>query len=328
MVYILFFSACTVNLKKSEEPQFNKELNKIRLSDPYIIADAETGFYYMTGTGGELWKSKDLKMWDGPFNVAKTDPNSWMGNSPMIWAAEIHKHDNKFYYFATFTNRSVFIDTVNGIPIERRASHILVSDNPGGPFIPMKDEIYLPANKPTVDGTFWVDTNNKPYMIYCYEWLQNLNGTMEKIELKSDLSGSIGNFSLMFKASDSPWSRDKDNNGKDVPNKVTDGPFIFKTETGRLGMIWTSWVYNVYTQGVAYSESGTLDGPWVHESDPITPPNFGHGMIFKTFEGRDVMAVHSHYVDENGHYIRHPHLFEVNLKGDRLIVGDEYKIIE
>ncbi|HKZ37743.1 MAG TPA: hypothetical protein VJ184_08845 [Chryseolinea sp.] len=37
-------------------------------------------------------------------------------------------------------------------------------------------------------------------------------------------------------------------------------------------MIWTSWIYDVYTQGVAYSESGTLDGPWSQEKDPITHP--------------------------------------------------------
>lgn len=56
----------------------------------------------------------------------------------------------------------------------------------------MKDPTYLPENMPTLDGTFWVDSDGKPYMIYCHEWLQNWNGTMEKIELKSDLSGSIG----------------------------------------------------------------------------------------------------------------------------------------
>ena len=50
-------------------------------------------------------------------------------------------------------------------------------------------------------------------------------------------------------------------------------------------MIWTSWIYNVYTQGVAYSESGTLDGPWIQEKDPITPPNFGHGMLFQALDG-------------------------------------------
>ncbi len=92
-------------------------------------------------------------------------------------------------------------------------------------------------------------------MVYCYEWLQNWNGTIEKIELKPDLSGSVGEGKLLFRASESPRSREKDSTGKDKPNKVTDGPYLFTTGTGRLGMIWTSWVYDVYTQGVAYSKA-------------------------------------------------------------------------
>lgn len=306
-----------LNSFSQRKVRFQMPLDSILLSDPAILADKESQTYYMTGTGGLLWKSKDLKLWDGPFHIAKTNPNSWMGPNPMIWAAEFHKYKNKYYYFATFTNRDVKIDTVGSNIIERRASHILVSDTPEGPYIPMKDEVYLPAEKPTLDGTFWVDTNGKPYMIYCYEWLQNGNGTMEKIELKSDLSGSIGVGKLLFKASDSPWSREKDENGRDKPNKVTDGPYLFKTGTGRLGMIWTSWVYDVYTQGVVYSESGTLDGPWIQENDPITPPNFGHGMLFKTFEGKTLMSVHSHK-NVDGKTVRIPHLFEVDLSGDKL----------
>lgn len=105
---------------------------------------------------------------------------------------------------------------------------------------------------------------------------------------------------------------------------MTDGPYLFHTATGRLGMIWTSWIYNVYTQGVAYSESGTLDGPWIQEPKPITLPDFGHGMLFQTLEGKWLMSVHSHK-DVNGVYIRIPHLFEVDLSGDKLAVGKEYK---
>ena len=294
-------------------------LDSIRLSDPFILADQETQQYYMTGTGGKLWKSKDLKLWEGPFQVTETDPDSWMGPDPMIWAAELHAYKGKYYYFATFTNRNIKIDTVAGNVIERRASHILVADKPDGPYQPMEDPIYLPADKPTLDGTFWIDTDGKPYMVYCYEWLQNLNGTIEKIELKPDLSGSVGEGKLLFKASDSPWSREKDKNGKDIPNKVTDGPFLFRTQTGRLGMLWTSWIYDVYTQGIAYSESGTLDGPWIQEENPITPPDFGHGMLFQTFGGKTLMAVHSHK-EIDGRYIRVPHLFEVDLSGDELVV--------
>lgn len=301
----------------------NVDIDSIRLSDPFILADKNTSTYYMTGTGGLLWKSKDLKKWTGPFVVAKTDSTSWMGAHPMIWAAEIHYYKGRYYYFATFTNRNVKIDTVKGNIIERRACHVLVSDKAEGPYIPLGDPVYLPANKPTLDATFWIDKDGKPYMIYCHEWLQNWNGTVEKIELKKDLSGTIGEGKILFRAKESPWSKEKDENGNIVPNKVTDGPFLFRTQTGKLGMIWTSWVFDVYTQGVAYSQSGTLNGPWIQEKEPVTPTDFGHGMLFRTFEGKLLMVLHSHK-NVNGRYIRVPHLFEVDDSGDKIIVGKPF----
>jgi len=301
----------------------NIPMDSIRLSDPAILADENSSTYYMTGTGGLLWKSKDLARWSGPYVVTKTDPESWMGTKPMIWAAELHQYKGRYYYFATFTNRDVVIDSVKGNAIHRRASHVLVSDTPDGPYVPMEDETYLPADLPTLDGTFWVDTDGKPYMVYCGEWLINWNGTMEAIELKPDLSGTTGKRKIMFFAYDSPWSKENQN-GRIIPNKVTDGPYLFKTQTGKLGMIWTSWIFSDYVQGVAYSESGTLDGPWIHEKDPITPPNFGHGMLFRTFDGKLLMSAHSHK-DVEGRYVRIPHLFEVDDSGDKIEVKGQFK---
>jgi len=300
-------------------------LDSIRLSDPAILADEKSQTYYMTGTGGLLWESKDLRTWTGPFKVVETDPESWMGPQPMIWAAELHQYKGKYYYFATFTNRNVVIDTVRGNTINRRASHVLVSDQPDGPYVPMEDDMYLPPDIPTLDGTFWVvGEDGKPYMIYCEEWLINWNGTMEKIELKPDLSGTVGEGEVLFRASDSPWSKERDEEGNVIPNKVTDGPWLFETQTGKLGMLWTSWAFDDYVQGVAYSESGTLDGPWVHQEELITPPNFGHGMLFRTFEGKLLMSVHSHK-SVDGRYIRIPHLFEVDDSGDRIVVTGQYQ---
>ena len=317
LMFFLFTNALGQNRRTMDVK--TRHMSEIRLSDPAILADSATQMYYMTGTGGLLYTSKDLEYWTGPFVVTKTDSTSWMGPHPMIWAAELHKYNGKYYYFATFTNRDVKIGVVRGNVIERRASHVLVSDKPDGPYLPMKDKTYLPADRPTLDGTFGVDKDGLPYMVFCGEWLSNWNGTMEKIRLKEDLSGSVGEPKVLFRASDSPWSREIED-GVEKPNKVTDGPFLFRTSTGRLGMIWTSWVYSTYTQGVAYSESGTLDGPWVQEEKPITPPDFGHGMLFKTLEGIWLMSVHSHK-DVNGRYVRIPHLFEVDLGGDRLVVG-------
>lgn len=314
----------TITFAQNRQPVLRVDvpLDSIRLSDPFILADQKTSTYYMTGTGGMLWKSRDLKKWTGPLKVAQTDPASWMGNNPMIWAAELHAYRGKYYYFATFTNREVKIDTVGKNIIERRACHVLVSDKAEGPYVPMQDPTYLPATKPTLDGTLWVDTDGKPYLVYCYEWLQNGNGTIEKIQLKPDLSGTTGESRLLFRASDSPWSRQNEE-GRIGPNKVTDGPYLFRTGSGRLGMIWTSWIDDVYTQGVAYSKSGRLDGPWVHDKAPITPPNYGHGMLFRTLEGKWLMALHSHK-SINGRYIRIPRLFEIDFSEDQLVVGKPY----
>jgi len=299
----------------------NIPLDSIRLSDPAILADESSKTYYMTGTGGMVWRSPDLKLWEGPFRVAEFAEDSWMGPHPMIWAAELHKYKGKYYYFGTFTNQSVKIDTLKGNVIERRACHVLVSDSPDGPYTPMADPTYLPANQPTLDANFWVDSDGKPYMIFCHEWLQNWNGTVEKIELKPDLSGTVdGTRKLLFRAFDSPWSRERDDDGSIIPNKVTDGPFVFRTKTGKLGMLWTSWVFKDYTQGVAYSTSGTLDGPWVQEPEPITPPNYGHGMLFRTFDGRLLLCCHSHD-SSTGAYVRIPVFFEVDDSGDKIKVG-------
>ena len=147
--------------------------DSIRLSDPAVLADKKTNMYYMTGTGGMMWRSSDLKLWEGPFRVTEFEADSWMGPRPMIWAAELHQTgDGWYYYFATFTNQTVKIDTVRGNVIERRASQVLRADNPMGPYRAFGDATYLPADRPTLDGTFWRDKDGKPYLVFCGEWLQ------------------------------------------------------------------------------------------------------------------------------------------------------------
>lgn len=326
-IFLLSLLSCvSLFAQDRDEANFQDKilLDSINLSDPFVFADKKTKTYYMTGTGGKMWKSKNLHYWSGPYIVEHHSPESWMGKNPDIWAAEIHEKDGKYYYFATFTNRDVIIDTVANNVIPRRACHVLVADNPMGPYTPMEHERYLPADKPTLDATLWYDTNKKPYMIYCHEWLQNLNGTVEKIELATDFGGTVGDGKILFRASDSPWSREHTDDGSVSPNKVTDGPFLFRTSKGNLGMLWTSWVYDQYTQGVAYSASGTLDGPWIQEPEPITPPNYGHGMIFRDFKGNWLMSLHSHAVVKN-ETIRKPHLFKVEIKGEKIKVLGEYK---
>ena len=71
---MLLSLTCTFAQGWKPEVKENIPLDSIRLSDPAILADQKSSCYYMTGTGGLLWKSKDLARWSGPYAVSQTDP--------------------------------------------------------------------------------------------------------------------------------------------------------------------------------------------------------------------------------------------------------------
>ena len=98
---VFIFTLCSVLVSAQQKVpnrfRTNIPLDSIHLSDPCILTDKKTSIYYMTGTGGLLWKSKDLARWEGPYRVAETDSDSWMGPKPEIWAAELHEYNGKYY---------------------------------------------------------------------------------------------------------------------------------------------------------------------------------------------------------------------------------------
>jgi len=85
----------TATAQRGMQVRKNVPTDSIRLSDPAILADQKSGLYYMTGTGGMMWRSADLKLWEGPFRVTEFKADSWMGPRPMIWAAELHQTGDK-----------------------------------------------------------------------------------------------------------------------------------------------------------------------------------------------------------------------------------------
>ena len=294
----------------------------ISLSDPFIMADSISKNYYMTGTSGELFKSSDLEIWRKQAWPLNTEDITWIGidhtaPSPgLIWAPELYYKNGAYYNIVTFTNPNA---TTEGTTFPRRSIHILKSYKPEGPYekIDNSDNLYLPASKMVIDGTLWEEDGHL-YLVYCYEWVQAGDGAIEYIELKPDLTGTIGNPHHICKASDGrAWNTDA----------VTDGPFIFRTQTGRLGMIWTGWRSGIYVQSASYSDNGRLDGNWSHLPYPITPDNHGHGMLFRTFEGQLLMSIHSNRnIDlANQSFERHPVLFIVDDSGDELRTVMQYR---
>ena len=57
-------------------------------------------------------------------------------------------------------------------------------------------------------------------------------------------------------------------------------------------MIWSSFGVNDYSVGIAESVSGKIAGPWKQQERPLFTGDGGHGMIFRTFDGRLMLSLH------------------------------------
>lgn len=135
------------------------------------------------------------------------------------------------------------------------------------------------------------------------------------MQIKEDLSETVGPQVKLFHASEVSWRR----TGKEFGNNVTDGCFLYKGKTDKLYMVWTSGGSTGYTQGIAISESGKLAGPWKQQDEPLYNQDGGHGMVFKTFDGKIMMVLHS----PNNRDSR-PRIFEMEDTGETLRVTKEF----
>jgi beta-xylosidase len=302
-------------------------IDSMNMSDPYVLADEATKTYYLTGSGGGIYKSTDLKNWTGPYGAYDTR-GTWMEGINFVAAAEIHKVNGKYYYAASFGDRKELVDVVpRRYNIYRHQTMILESDKPDGPFKLLNPDTnydYLPHNLDIIDGTIYVE-NGQPYMVFVNEWMQTIDGTMEYVKLSPDLSKTISEPVLLFHASESPLPLEMVANkemtfGLKLNGWVTDGPELYRTKTGKLYMLWASWGANRYLQCVAYSESGTIDGPWIQADKPLINNNSGHGMIFTSFEGKRLFIVHH----AEGDGPRKPQIWELDDSGDRIVLGKRY----
>jgi hypothetical protein len=312
-------------------PRSGLRLPDIQLHDPWMVADQRTRTYYLysaaspriTGqgrTGTLYYKSKDLATWEGPFIAFLAPEDGWADPTVGAWAPEVHAYQGRYYLFTTLHNPKKLLPTTDSTrPNSMRATMIAVSDSPEGPFtLTRKDAPITPPNFMTLDGTLYVDRAGKPWMVYAHEWIQKVDGTMEAIPLNDDLSGAAGEPIHLFKASDAPWL-----NAQMVPSTrenhyVTDGPELFRTKNGTLLMLWASYMKNElgrdgYVQTLARSASGELSGPWV-QLEPLIGNDSGHGMLFRSFDGRLMLVLHQPFRNARGK------IYEMEDAGDRVRV--------
>ena len=254
----------------------------INIRDPFVLA--ENGIYYLYGTraanfgqdvgGFDVYTSTDLETWSDP--VACFDSVKWGLNRKVNWAPEVHNYQGKYYMFATFTRE-----------IGLRGTYILCADSPLGPFVPHSKGAVTPKEWECLDGTFYVSQDGKPYMVFCHEHTQIIDGTICYLELSSDLTCAVSEPITLFAASSPYWA---DVTPPDE-HRVTDGPFLYRTSAGELLMIWSTFIQGKYAECLVKFNGGELGTDFVH-LDPMITDDGGHGMIFKAGE-KLMLAFHS-----------------------------------
>lgn len=201
-----------------------------QLRDPCILY--EDGVYYAYGTGWVCYKNTSGSLngkWEGPYNVVET-PAECDGNQ---WAPEVHKYNGAFYMFTTYHSSVT----------NHRGCTILKSDSPMGPFVEITDGHITPKDWDSIDGTFYVDKNGDPWMVFVHEWTSTDDGVgrMACAKMSADLTEFVTEPVEMFRADDPSWAT----------NGVTDGCWMYTTEAGSLLMIWSNWdKYPGYCQTV------------------------------------------------------------------------------
>lgn len=263
------------------------KLSEINIRDPFILP--WNGKYYMYGSrvgvhsdefcwgmqdGFDVYVSTDLIEWSAPKSVFELTPDFWGERDS--WAPEVHEYKGKFYLFASFTAKG-----------KHRGTHIFVCDTPDGTFVPVSPKPATPEDWECLDGTFYVDKEGKPYIIFCHEWLQIKDGTVCAVQLSDDLSTPVSAPRQLWKASDYANVKYVRSEG----NYVTDGPFVYRNGADLL-IIWSTFDKNGYTEVISKSDNGDINGNWSVLDTPLSSENGGHGMIFKAFDGTEYFIMH------------------------------------
>lgn len=283
------------------------KLTDINIRDPFVLT--HSGKYYLYGTRGptcwgpadgfDVYVSEDMENWSEPHVCFHNDGSFWATRN--YWAPEVYAHKGSFYMFASFKNDSV-----------RRGTAILRADSPLGPFAPHSEGCITPAEWECLDGTFYVSPEGRPYMVFCHEWVQAGDGEICAVELTADLKAPAGEPFLLFRASEAAWCKTM-HHSSGISGCVTDGPFMWRTTDGTLLCLWASFSEGGYTEGVAMSDNGDITGKFT-QLEPLFMDDGGHGMVFRDFNGKLWLTLHS----PNEHLLERPIFHRIEDIGGKL----------
>jgi arabinan endo-1,5-alpha-L-arabinosidase len=265
---------------------------ELQIRDPFVLPVPGEGKYYLfgstdkniwgPGTGFDFYVGEDLENWDGPYPAFRPEAGFFAERN--FWAPEVYAYHGRYYMFATFRRT----DT------ELIGTAVLAADQIRGPYKLHSEGPVTPKDWPALDGTLFVDEEGQPWMVFCHEWTQVIDGRVCAMKLTEELKEAAVEPVELFRASQAPWTERLESKSTDAGDVyVTDGPFLHRASDGSLLMLWASFVGNRYALGVASSPSGQVTGPWIHQEKALYQNDGGHGMLFRTFEGLLMLTIHT-----------------------------------
>ncbi len=297
------FSLCLLLFATCVFAQYNIPAESIKIRDPFVTVDRENGTYYIVTTARsngnfalKAYESKDLKMWKDNGIVYEGNQNfigKTSGKKDSWWAPDTYFYRGHYYTIVTLS--------CGKEDLLRCCTLLDGGKSPMGPYedvFTTKETISLtPEGQQCLDGSLYVDEKGRPWLIYSLEWngpdVTDKVGETWAVRLKKNLKGRKGEPIRLFRANEATWLTHSKN------GMVVDAPFIWKDEeSGKLILLWSSFVDGVYTVGQAYSASGKVIGPWIHEKETVYT-NGGHEMIFRDLEGNLKMSLHHN--NNDGH---------------------------
>jgi len=288
--------------------------------DPFIMLVGDT-YYLYKSTMSEMWnsgkpvsknidiicyKSKDLENWCDPVTVLE-GKNVEHGIKDMFWAPECHYYNGSFYIFT-----SVYSSLT-----DHRSISVYRASSPEGPFTDITGGYITPKGMDAIDGTLYVDESGVPYMVFVNEWTNydNRTGKMSFARLSDDLTHFVTKPQDIFTAREPKWAK----------KGVTDGPYLYRNDDGRLLMIWSNFGEKGYAVALAESESGKIEGPWKHCDQPLYERGYidgldydgGHAMLFEDVNGKLRITFHAPNKKTDTEF-EHPVICEIIEKNSKL----------
>lgn len=275
----------------------------IRCRDPFVMLAGDTYYLYRSRCDKiECLTSLDLEVWSKPI-VVFDPPADFYGCDNFFWAPECHFYGGKFYIFTSCKSRETGT---------RRISVYCASD-PLGPFTEITKGGITPAAWDAIDGTLRIE-NGVPYMVFVHEWtsMPDHIGSFVAAPLSDDFTRFTADPIHLFYASELEGATEG----------VTDGCYLYRTDSGKLGMIWSNFVAGEYVIAKACSDNGALDGKWsqnglLYARGLQNGFDFdgGHGMIFRKKGGSYAVAYHSPNAPQKSDF-EHLTISDLDVTGD------------